>query len=363
MKTATRFQFATAAGLICYSVLGWAQSSVTIYGVVDAAIQHANTGTGSTTRMDSSSVIPSLVGFKGTEDLGGGLAAIFKLESGFNVDTGAQADSVALFNRESWVGLRGSWGQMQAGVNYSPLFITYCKYSLGDLNTLAWGNATNNFFFMPASRLSNSVRYTSPEMAGFTLSAAASFGNEGATPKNLGETASVGLSYKANAFAFDLDYLQQKYANTAVVTAATPLNQGRYYLFASSYDFDFIKTALIYQAHRSDEDSSTTIGNSYATPENHFYELSATIPHIAGGALMLSYGQYKRVSDSSGNATSYGLRYDYKLSKRTGLYAGVAKIRNNGSASFSVDNAGGAGIATTSGENVNSFIVGMLTSF
>src|SRR5471030_617877 len=82
----------------------FAQSSITLYGIIDAAVQYANTGGHTVVRQDSSSVAPSRWGLTGTEDLGGGYKAIFKLEDGFNVNTGAIAGNGALFNREAWVG-------------------------------------------------------------------------------------------------------------------------------------------------------------------------------------------------------------------------------------------------------------------
>jgi predicted porin len=350
---------AAAFGLA--ATCAWGQTNVTIYGSVDGAVQSAHTGAGTTTRVDSSAVMASKIGFQGTEDLGGGMKAIFRLENGFNVDTGANAGNGALFNRESWVGMTGSLGQIQAGVNYSPLFLSYVAYSLGELNTFSWGNATNNFFFVPSSRLSNSLRYTSPAFGGLTVRAAYALGTEGAAPRTMGDTASVGFNYKIGAFSADLDYLQQKYATTTVVTDATPVSSGRYYLMAASYDFGFIKPAALYQIHTGNPDPA--VSNSFANPDNRFYEISAKIPNIGNGAIMLSFGQYKRASSSSGNATSYGLRYDYHLSKRTGLYAGLAAIKNNSAASFTVGSIGTPGIATTPGRNVTSMIVGMLTTF
>ena len=358
-----KFKYLAGAGLALCASLAWGQSSVTIYGVIDASIQYAHTGAGSVTRVDSSAVAPTRIGFQGVEDLGGGLAAIFRLEDGFNVDTGSISGNGNLFNRESWVGLRGSLGQIQAGVNYSPLFTTYATYSLGELNTLGWGNATNNFVYIPVARVANSIRYVSPSMAGFVVRAVYALGTEGGPPRTMGDTGSIGLNYKTGAFAADLDYLQQKYATTAAVTDTTPVYQGRYYLFATSYDFGFVKPALLYQIHRGGPDPAAAINSSYANPNDHFYELNATIPNMAGGSLLLSFGHYTRDSSSSGNATSYGVRYDYRLSKRTGLYTGVSEIRNNSAANFSVSSAGGPGVATTPGQNARAFIVGMITTF
>lgn len=360
MKCKYALMASAIASLACASAVQ-AQSSVTIYGVLDASLQTAHTGTGTTTRLDSSAVAPSRIGFQGTEDLGGGLAAVFRLENGFNLDTGGIAGNGALFNRESWVGLRGSLGQIQAGVNYSALFTTYVNYSLGELNTLGWGNATNNFVYVPSARLSNSVRYVSPSMAGVTVRAVMAFGTEGAAPRTMGDTVSLGSNYKNAAFSVDLDYLQQKYATTTATTA--PVYLGKYYLAAASYDFGFIKPAVLYQIHRGSPDPASAVSSTFANPDNNFYEINATIPRMAGGTLLLSFGQYRRQSGSSGNASSYGVRYDYRLSKRTGLYIGVSEIRNNSNAAFTVSNAAGAGVATTAGSNVSSFVVGMVSTF
>src|SRR5438094_9675793 len=100
-----------------------AQSSVTIYGIVDAAVEHYtnvdNQGS-SRTWMPSlgGGMFPSRLGFKGAEDLGGGLKAIFDLEDGVYVDTGANGQN-RLFGRQAWVGLAGDWGQLTLGRNYN----------------------------------------------------------------------------------------------------------------------------------------------------------------------------------------------------------------------------------------------------
>lgn len=89
-----------------------AQSSVTIYGVVDMALQHQNTGdpAGSTLGLDSGIQSGSRLGFKGSEDLGGGLKANFQLEMGINADTGSSAQGGRAFGRQAFVGLSGNFG-------------------------------------------------------------------------------------------------------------------------------------------------------------------------------------------------------------------------------------------------------------
>jgi predicted porin len=356
---------AAVLGLAGLSSVAMAQSSVTVYGVIDLAVQAGHTNGASTTRVDSSAVAPTRFGFQGIEDLGGGTQAIFKLESGFNADTGALANNGVLFGREAWAGLKGNFGQVQLGLNYTPFFLSYVSYSLGELNTLGWGNATNNFVFVPIARAANSVRYTSPAMAGLTLRAFYSLGNENADgqPHGLGKTGSVGINYRNRAWSVDLDYLQQNYAASATLTSAVPVNTGRYYLLGASYDFGPVKPALLYQSHRGADDVTAAINASFANPNSSFYELNALVRATTNGTLLLSYGQYKKQGNADGNAKSFGVRHDYSLSKRTGVYAGVSRVQNDSAASFTVSLAGGPGIAVAAGNSINSVIFGTIHRF
>ncbi|MBU9210926.1 porin [Burkholderia multivorans] len=342
-----------------------AQSSVTLYGIIDTAIQVARTGGNTVVREASSSVAPNRWGLFGKEDLGGGYSAVFKLENGFNLNSGAMASSTALFNREAWIGIRGPFGQIQAGNNYTPLFLTYVTYSIGELNALAWGNATNNYVFVPAARTANSIRYTSNELAGFTLRALYARGANGTSgvPASLGDTLSAGVNFKAGQFSAAVDYLQQRFANTATLTTTTSVGTGRYYLIGVSYDFGFVKTAALYQMHRNATRVSTSISSAYATPNHDFYEVNALIRHLGGGSLLASFGQYFLKSGGDGHATSWALRYDYPLSKRTGLYAGVAGVHNHGTTAFTVTDAAGPGIAVSPGKDITTGIFGIVHAF
>lgn len=101
----------------------WAQSSVTIYGIVDTYIGHTSAGgRGSVTSLDSGGQAASRYGFRGTEDLGGGRRIVFTLENGFVSDTGAAADTARAFNRQAWLGFADSWGEFRAGRQNTPAF-------------------------------------------------------------------------------------------------------------------------------------------------------------------------------------------------------------------------------------------------
>lgn len=103
-----------------------AQTSVTIYGILDAAIDYnTNVDAAGHSRVwepdPGGGMFPSRLGFRGMEDLGGGLKAIFTLENGFGIDTGANGQN-RLFGRQAWVGLAGSWGQVTLGRNYNMIY-------------------------------------------------------------------------------------------------------------------------------------------------------------------------------------------------------------------------------------------------
>jgi len=112
-----------AAALVAATPLfAFAQTNVTMYGIVDVAVESAKDGgpNGRQTMVASGDQSTSRIGFRGTEDLGGGLKAIFNLEAGVAADTGAQ-DAAGLFQRRAVVGLEGDFGTVTLGREYSPI--------------------------------------------------------------------------------------------------------------------------------------------------------------------------------------------------------------------------------------------------
>lgn len=119
-----RSKFLLPLALALASVGAAAQSNVTIFGRVDASIHHMDLGSGaSTTKMDNGLYTASRLGFRGTEDLGGGLSALFHLESGVTIDNGSASGGNRFFNRGAFVGLSSqSWGTLTLGRQYGPIF-------------------------------------------------------------------------------------------------------------------------------------------------------------------------------------------------------------------------------------------------
>jgi predicted porin len=357
----------SAIGLLSCGIYlpAFAQGSVTLYGRLDTAIQVGNGAGGRLTRLDSSEVAPSVWGMLGSEDLGGGYRALFKLEDGFSPTTGKIASTGALFYREAWVGLGGPFGQIQAGVNYTPFFTTLITFAQGPISTFGWGNASNNYFFVGTTRNNNAIRYQSPTFAGLSVRASYAFGSNGdpTLPSALGNTFSAGLVYRAGGFSADLDYLQQSAATVTPLNATTSTVMGNYVMAAAMYDFGWIQPSLIVQTHRGGQNVAGASTTTFQNPDNDYYDLSVLVRDIGPGTFLLDFGQYRLLGKSSGDSTTMAIRYDYWLSKRTGLYAGFGHVRNGSTATFSMASSQGPGFPTTPGGSVTSAVVGMMTRF
>lgn len=177
-----------------------AQSSVTLYGILDASVEYSNddansvinatngnfTAGDATLRLNSSHQSGSRFGVRGVEDLGGGLKAIFTIEHRLNVDTGATAGggfntgNGTFWNGQAWVGLQGGWGQLTAGRQYSPIFWALLPADFtgyGFYNNWA-GFSGQNFGITPQGpiRIDNSLSYKSPTFGGLTVYAMYAFG-------------------------------------------------------------------------------------------------------------------------------------------------------------------------------------------
>ena len=136
----------------------FAQTNVTIYGIVDAGISHDNNGgaAGSVTRLDSGILNGGRLGFMGTEDLGGGLSASFQLENGFGVDNGALGQGGRLFGRQAWLGVNGGFGSVRLGRQMTPVFANSPTF---DPFVDALAGDTGRLFNYSGARVDNALSY------------------------------------------------------------------------------------------------------------------------------------------------------------------------------------------------------------
>ncbi|KAF1050923.1 MAG: Outer membrane porin protein [Burkholderia gladioli] len=206
----------TTAILAATASAAHAQSSVTLYGVIDAGVSyvnHSKTATGSDKlfKYDDGVAQGSRWGLRGTEDLGGGLKALFVLENGFSTANGTAGQGGALFGRQAWVGLsKADAGTVSFGRQYSfSTDILGSNYSTGG-NTVVGNYAfhVNDIDQLTSSRINNSVKFTSANFYGFTFGALYGFSNQagafaGANSTTAGTTTTAGSS---RAYSFGVNY-------------------------------------------------------------------------------------------------------------------------------------------------------------
>ena len=193
----------TAVGLAA-ATAAHAQSSVTLYGIVDNGIAWQNNSSGtsaisgghSKVQMSTGVWAGSRFGLKGSEDLGGGTKAIFQLEAGVNTANGSSQWTNGIFTRQAWVGLTNStYGTLTAGRQYTAYYTLLSPYSPTTWLTGYYGAHPGDIDSLDTSyRANNSLVYMSPKFYGFTVGGSYSFGGvAGAT--NRGSTWSAAIQY------------------------------------------------------------------------------------------------------------------------------------------------------------------------
>ena len=355
--------------LLALAVLGafagaaQAQSSVTIYGIVDTGVVYQSKvatttgGTGSKFGINSGVIQGSRIGFKGVEDLGGGLSAVFNLETGFTNDNGGLQGSdtqtaTNLFRRKSVVGLAGGFGTVLLGrqTDYADTISAYT--SVADFGGLT-GNVGHNLDRLEGTRTNNSVSYTTANLGGFTGNLIYGFG-ETAGKTSAGQSYGAGLKYDNGPLGLGLNYYQSKAGTTASDTSLTGTagapalavaNQGntafKGWNLVGSYQFgparvygnwSRVKQDLNTQANIGATSPLTAVNNRTLgrTNKADIYELgtawSLTPSLKLLGAVTHTRAQFDGVN-GKGKLTQVSLGTDYWLSKRTDLYAFVANIR------------------------------------
>lgn len=317
-----------------------AQSSVTIYGIADAAIarEDLDTAEGSRTVVNSGNQSSSRLGFRGTEDLGNGLKAMFNLEAGVSLDTGA-GDSV-LFGRRAVVGLEGGFGLVTVGREYTPIASIAAQSDI--LGQGFYGTNLSAFNSGRLTRrLSNSVNYKSTAMSGFKVLAAYGLG-ETATGPSL-DTAGFGLEYANGPLFLGAGYHQ-------VERLAT--EDDKEYTFGAGYKFGMVEVKGNYMV-------------ADRAGANNKFEQANIGAAVAVGSAGKVYVNLQRNEQASAKGNLIALAYSHSLSKRTNVYTTLASMRNNSTGVFGI-NASGVNVtppATAPGADPTALAVGVRHSF
>ena len=284
-----------------------AQTSVMIYGIVDNAITRYDDGNNVITGLTSGRQSSSRIGFKGTEDLGNGLKAVFTLESGINTDDGS---ATAGFNRQANVGLQGGFGTVAVGVNNSSMKRVIDKldaFGNGGLNGLAGIYGTNE-------RLSNSIHYVTPGFGGFSGAITYGFG-EVAGSSSANRKINFSASYAARQLGVHFAYDHQNGP-----TIARAGDKTKTAVLGASYDFGVTKLFASYLQRRTDGAAAAKVNG---------FNIGASVK-LGVGSILASVSRLKNDVNPADKFNLYGVGYVYPMSKRTNLYATYGLASNDG---------------------------------
>ncbi len=315
-----------------------AQSSVTAFGVVDTNVGWGDGSLGSIKRLGTGGFLGSRIGFRGTEDLGGGLRANFVVEHGFNSDDGSTPG--AFWGRQSHVGLSGGFGEVLLGRQYTPTFLVHASYdAFGPQGVAAQQVLFGSIEVAQAAniRANDAVTYRTPNtLGGFSVLAMVT--DHTASP---GWYHGIKFGYAGGPVAVDLALGQ--FNNPTIGDLKTLTIGGRYnvapFKFYALYDK----------------------ANSGSSNDSRGLQMSAAYSVSGSTDLKLSVAESRQTSATGvniGTTRRYGLGFVHGLSKRTSLYGQYAKLANSNGAKMTVN-----GAQTGANESAQGFDLGLAHTF
>ena len=303
------------AALTAFAGAASAQSSVTLFGIVDLSVNSVKNGNLSQKLLSSDQLNSNRIGFRGTEDLGGGMRAGFWIEGGMAPDTGGTGQT---WTRRSTVSLMGGFGEIRLGRDYTPTFLvrgfdpfgtngmgSELNLEGGSVNPLGSGATT-------LVRASNSVGYHLPAMGGVYGNAMVAAGEGGvAGNKYVGARLGYAGGPVNVAVAFGKTYKE-----------GAMLADFKDTIFGASYNLGFMNVMFMYDK------------TAYSTRDQKKMLLGLTVP-FGASTLKASYINAKGAQGTSAtdfDAKQFAFGYQYDLSKRTAIYATVSSLNNDGNA-------------------------------
>lgn len=322
-----------------------AQSNVVVYGLVDIGVASEDVGAPGTrkTALVSGTQGQSRLGFRGTEDLGGGLKALFNIETGFKLDTGEMGSTTSFFARRAVTGLEGSFGSVLLGREYTP--IAQVAGATDPMGHGFYGTDLNAFEESIRDRIprraSNTVNYKTPSFGGLFGRLVYGFGEQTAAPKqNL-----VGLSVE---YSNDAIYLGAGYHQIERVVTG----DDKQYIVGAGYKFGDYHLKLNYLA------------SDPAGAGNKFEQVNLGVSAKVGqGVIFTSLQQDK--DETGAKANGFAITYNHNLSKRTNVFTSYGTLRNNSLGRFGLYSASAKLTpgATQLGSDPSAFAIGMQHRF
>jgi predicted porin len=373
MKRLNTLAVGTGAALL--SLAAHAQSStsnVTVYGIADMFVQGAR-GDASLSRVQSGGLSGSRLGFRGTEDLGSGLYAIYTLEAGINIDDGSSAQGGVLFGRQAFVGLKSDLGQLTLGRQYSSIYTATADFSAFSNNvagpsTAVIGGFANGYEPVrgaggtatpPAAgatgnggpaRVNNSVRYETPSFAGFRAGALYGFG-EVADATNDQRLIDLFARYGAGPVEAIVSYVTDRTvgvnrADVATGTIATAITLGSAHVFAGFMNVN-------------DKGPNDLDGRGYW--------LGADYRILARHLVRAQYVINDPRTGNDNETRAFGVGYQYDFSRRTSFYSSLTRFDNQANAGVGGLGRWNAaiptGLTSTSKNDITELVAGLRHTF
>jgi predicted porin len=301
-------------GINFFSAPSYAQEALIVYGIADVGIvsDHGSSANGSILQMQTGLQSQSRLGFKGKEDLGGGMSADFDMESAVNVTNGALVFSGLLFGSQVWAGMNGPMGSVKFGRMFTPYFGAIA--TTDPFDATGPGDATR-LYGASGYRMNNAVRYSLPELGGWYGDFAYGFGGvAGDTVANRELSAAVGylkgpLDIKIASHRTD---------------DATATNATRNTMVGGTYDLASVKIWMSYAADKDDV--------SLDTREMLIGATMPVGPHVFAADYIRKTDKF----NTNANANQLVFAYYYYLSKHTNTYTIFSRLTNDNAASYSV---------------------------
>ncbi|WP_175685563.1 porin [Burkholderia anthina] len=372
-----------ACSAVLFAPLAHAQSSVTLYGLIDAGIAYTNNVNGGVQwRMATGTINGSRFGLRGTEDLGGGVKALFVLENGFNANNGGLGQDGKLFGRFAYAGLsRSGYGTLTLGRQYDTLvdFVGPLSATAGDFGDTGFAHPFDNDNLNHSVRINNAVKYTSDTIAGFKVGAMYGFSNSTNFAGN--RAYSVAASYTNGPLKLAGAYLQMNgtkgstsaSAGATDVVEAKSVSQGgwsvgadrmRAYGGGIGYVFGPATVGFVYT--RSQYDNSGSFGSTGQVAFNNFdvnVRYAVTPAVSLGAAYVYTDASVSNPDSRHGTDPKWhqvDLQAVYKLSRRTDVYAEAMFQHASGRGYQAFINTSG-GASSTANQVVGT--IGMRTRF
>ncbi|HJV81570.1 porin [Noviherbaspirillum sp.] len=347
---------AMTAGL--YS--GVSMAETTIYGIIDTGVEyvtHANAAGDSVVKMPTlTGSLPSRIGFKGTEDLGGGMQALYVLETGLSPDVGAVGQGNRLFGRQAFVGLKGAYGTLSLGRQANMTLVSMFKADVMGPNIHGMSNMDG---YLPNARSDNAIGYMG-KFDAFSVGATYSFGRDASAAGGPAATNCGGevagnskacsqftglLAYDTKAFGVAAAY-DKLYGNAG---AAGGLTNSSYYVertslngYAMLGNTKFGGGLIKRKTHAATDNTADLYYAGVSYPFAKAWMLDAQVARLD-------------VKNSPDASTLLSARVTYNLSKRTAVYTSFGHINNDGAAAIAVS----AGSSVAAGVDQSGMMVGV----